>query len=207
MVILDNPEFYFVEKTALSSDKDIILLCNELYANYEQRKIVNDKINELKTTIKSTNKLDILNEVYDYVIDNMTYAYDTTNGEKVPKTSFDCYEISGALKDKEGVCEAYSKLFAYMLKLNGIKAIVYSGDGIKLSGDTVRHMWTLVEINNLYYGFDLTWDDSNSNKENFGLSLVNLTKRHKVKEFDSSSLEKGVDYIYKMPTMATENLI
>lgn len=207
LVILDNPEFYFAKKTVLTSDTEIILLCDELYAKYEQRKIVNDKINELKNVIKKEEKIDILNEIYNYVINNLGYAYDTIGGEKVPKTSFDVYEISGALKDKEGVCEAYSKLFCYMLKCYGIKAIVYPGNGIKSSGEIVRHMWTLVEIDNQYYGFDLTWDDSNSNKDNYGLSFDNLSKKHKAIDDNSLGLDVGIDYVYKMPKMALENLV
>ena len=206
-VILDNPEFYFAEKTVLTSENNIVLLCNSLYTKHEQREVVDNKINGLKHVVKSTQKLDIINEAYEYVIDNLTYAYETINGEKVPKTDFDSYELSGALLYKEGVCEAYSKLFSYLLKLNGIKAIIYVGNGVLLSREYVRHRWTLVEVNNLYYGFDLTWDDSNSNRSNYGLSYDNLNIRHKPIELNSSSLEIGIDYVYKMPTMATENLI
>ena len=208
LVILDNPEFYFVEKKVLTSTTDIIVLCNKLYAKHEQRKTVDDKILELKNhSFKSKNTLEKISEIHDYVIDNMTYAYDYNNGEKMPKTDFDSYELSGALLYKEGVCEAYAKLFSYILKCNGIMSIMYTGNGILLSGESVRHAWTLVKIENLYYGFDLTWDDSNSNRDNYGLSYENLSARHQVIPFASSSLKNGIDYIYKMPQMAENNLI
>jgi len=207
LVSLDNLEFYFLEKTVLTSTKELIILCDELYAKYEQRIIVDDKINELKNIVNSFENNKKLESIYDYVINNMKYAYDYIDGEKVAKNTFDSYEISGALLNKEGVCEAYCKMFGYMLKCANIKSIMYLGNGIMLSGDSVRHSWTLVEVDDLYYGFDLTWDDSNSNNANYGLSYDNLLKRHKEIEFASSSLNYGIDYIYKMPKMATKNLI
>ncbi len=206
LVSLDNPEFYFLEKTVLTSDKELVILCDSLYAKREQRLIVDNKINELKNTVNSYSDNNKLSIIYDYVIDNMSYAYEEKDGQKVAKTDFDSYELSGALLYKEGVCEAYCKLFSYMLKCAGIKSIMYLGNGIMLSGASVRHSWTLVEIDDLYYGFDLTWDDSNSNKDNYGLSYNNLNLRHKEIEYNSSSLGIGIDYIYKMPKMAEENL-
>lgn len=206
LVILDNPEFYFIEKTVLTSDKEIIILCNEMYAKYEQRLVVDSKINELKNAInKSSDMLTNIDSIYAYIKENMQYAYED-NDTRTPKTDFDSYELSGALLYKEGVCEAYCKLFGYLLKINQIKSIMYVGNGILLSGNYVRHSWTLIEINGLYYGFDITWDDSNSNKENYGLSYENLSKRHVPIEFSSSNLDLGVEYVYSMPKMATENL-
>ena len=207
LVILDNPEFYFVEKSVKTSSTDILILCNDLYANYEQRKTIDDEITELKIIKFDGDVLKKISEIHDYVIDNMSYAYEYVNNEKVAKTNFDSYELSGALLYKEGVCEAYCKLFGYLLKCNGIKSIMYVGDGILLSGKSVRHSWTLVEIDNLYYGFDLTWNDSNSNRAFYGLSEDNLNQRHQVIPFSSSNIKIGIDYIYKMPSMALENLI
>lgn len=205
--ILDNPEFYFLEKTVLASNDEIILLCNKMYACREQRDIVEAKIKELNNAvIKTDNQLLNLEKVYSYVIENMTYAYEEIDGKKVAKKDFDSYELSGALLNKEGVCEAYCKLFSYLLKINGIKSIMYVGEGLLLSGSYVRHSWTIAQINDSWYGFDLTWDDSNSNKDNYGLSYDNLAKRHIVNEVNSQTLQRGVDFIYQMPKMATENL-
>ena len=73
LVSLDNPEFYFLEKTVLTSNKELVILCNSLYAKHEQRVIVDNKINELKNTVNSYSDNHKLLIIYHYHYMNLRY--------------------------------------------------------------------------------------------------------------------------------------
>ncbi len=209
LVILDNPEFYFTSKTVLSSSEEIVLLCDESYASYDSRRNVNIKLDEFKAGINARvdDIRNTISDIHDYILENTQYAYDyDLSGNKVAKTNFDVYEISGILLNGEGVCEAYSKIFVYMLKLYNIKSIIYTGSGVLLSGNVESHAWNLVEIDGDYYGFDLTWNDSSNSRLNYGMSYSKLSERHIANTSDSMALETGVNYIYAMPKMALQEL-
>lgn len=99
---------------------------------------------------KQTKKLSSEREkvlfVYDLVKDRLEYG--GTSAEHIHNTYF-------AYTDRMGVCEAYSKLFGYLLGEIGIESIQVSGNS---KNDT--HRWTMAKIDGKWYHFDVTWDDS-----------------------------------------------
>lgn len=90
--------------------------------------------------------------IHDYVITNMVYDHDAAEdpyiSDNLLKPAFDIY---GALINKSGVCEAYSKMFQVLCYAVGINANQVTGTG---------HMWNVVLIDGEWYQVDVTWDDS-----------------------------------------------
>ncbi len=89
--------------------------------------------------------------IHNWLIDNL--QYDETQSE--PNTR----NIYGALLEQKVVCEGYAKTFKYLLDELNIPCIIVSGYAQDSEGNTERHMWNYVQINNVWYTVDVTWDD------------------------------------------------
>ena len=117
----------------------------------------NQKVEDVLKTIP-VNSEDIVKEkvIYDWIIDNTTYDYDSANK---PDAQFGeamghAWDIYGALIDGKIVCEGYAKAFVYLCHQVGINATTVSGHC-----DGIGHMWNAVEIEKEWYMIDVTWDD------------------------------------------------
>lgn len=73
------------------------------------------------------------------------FEYDNDGGE----TIYDAYHM---LTQKKGVCQAYTLLYNYLLKQEGI-------EGAFALSDAMNHIWNIVNINGKWYHTDVTWDD------------------------------------------------
>lgn len=78
---------------------------------------------------------------HEYIVAN--YEYDQDLG------IFDAYTL---LKQRKGVCQAYTLLYAELLLHEGI-------DNTAIISDGLNHVWNAVEINGQWFLCDLTWDD------------------------------------------------
>lgn len=76
------------------------------------------------------------------------YEYDKTY------TNYDMYSM---LKDKKGVCQAYTLLYDELLTRCGIE-VAYA------QSDDMNHIWNLVKIGQYYYHVDVTWNDPTTNR-------------------------------------------
>lgn len=79
--------------------------------------------------------------LHDYICN--AYEYDT---------SYKIYDAYQFMKEKKGVCQAYTELYGYLLKQCGI-SVDYA------SSTDMNHIWNLVFINGSWYHVDVTWDD------------------------------------------------
>ena len=89
--------------------------------------------------------------IHDYLVDNITYdqTYNATGS----------YSIYGALVTGSCVCEGYAEAFKYLANSAGIPCEIMQGTAQNSAGETERHAWNCVEINNRWYYVDATWDD------------------------------------------------
>lgn len=93
--------------------------------------------------------------IHDYLVDYMIYHYENEVDEPDcnSRTAYD------ALVYGEGVCEAYTRGFKALMDRAGIPTIcVY---GVYRPSDTVNemHIWNYVQIDDIWYGVDVTHDD------------------------------------------------
>ena len=89
--------------------------------------------------------------IHNWLIDNI--QYDTTYEQEHTR------DIYGALLEQKVVCEGYAKAFKYLMDELEIPCIIVSGKAINSEGKIESHMWNYVQINEIWYSIDITWDD------------------------------------------------
>ena len=89
--------------------------------------------------------------VHDYIVDNTNYDSTISNS--------DIYNIYGTLIRKSSVCEGYAKSFKYIMDALNIPCVMVIGEATNSSGESESHAWNYVQINNIWYAIDCTWDD------------------------------------------------
>lgn len=89
--------------------------------------------------------------VHDYIVDNTNYDSTISNP--------DIYNIYGTLIRKSSVCEGYAKSFKYIMDALNIPCVMVIGEATNSSGESESHAWNYVQINNIWYAIDCTWDD------------------------------------------------
>jgi len=140
--------------------------------------------------------------VHDYLIDNI--EYDTT----ISKPHI--YNIYGALINKQAVCEGYARAFKYLMDNLGINCTLVIGKATNSEGQTENHAWNYVQINNIWYAIDCTWDDPVIS----GGGWVSQASRYKY--FLKGASEIGKDHIasgqfteggkvFKYPTLSNSD--
>ena len=120
------------------------------YTTAEQEAEMDDAVDSLLAELNVSGKSDYqkVKAIYDYICANV--IYDEANQNDSSYTlKFTAY---AALINGTAVCQGYANLL-YRLALElGVDSRLISGDG---GGP---HGWNIVELNNLYYNVDSTWD-------------------------------------------------
>ncbi len=91
--------------------------------------------------------------VYDYMCANITYDYDGLEIYKQDNSYKKIYTAYAALIDGTAVCQGYANLFYRLVLELGVDSRIISG-----LGNGGGHAWNIVELDNLYYDVDATWD-------------------------------------------------
>ena len=94
--------------------------------------------------------------VYDYILDNCSYDYDVYEKKNYDTTAINAY---GCLVDGKTVCSGYTLAFDVIMKRLGYEC------GAEFNSYSTfslfeGHVWNYCKIEDEYYYFDLTWDDS-----------------------------------------------
>ena len=107
--------------------------------------------------IDGETKREKITAIYDYVCQNVRYAYGDITEDKLPVTAY------GALINKYAVCQGYA-LLIYRLALEvGIDVRYVRG---KAFGE--NHAWNIVQLDDgLYYNLDATWDEGKKKYQYF----------------------------------------
>ncbi len=116
------------------------------YTSVAQESEVAEAADSLLASLDLEGKSDAvkLRLIYDYIIDNITYAPDPS----VIMT----HTAYAALIDKSAVCQGYALLLYRLLLSVGIDTRIIAGDA---GGG---HAWNIVKLGNYYYDVDATWD-------------------------------------------------
>lgn len=101
--------------------------------------------------------------VYDYIMDNTIYDYDLSESEDANDVNRTAY---GCLMNGRTVCTGYTLAFnLIMQKLNiecGAEFNSYSDISF-----AERHVWNYCKLDDEYYYFDLTWDDTGYDSDSY----------------------------------------
>lgn len=145
----ENPEFYWLNIFEGTHEDYLRFAIQDDYWLYSTRdkydSIVESSLVKFDTEInKIGNVEDKVYKISNYIMDNMKYAYDL---EGNPSNERWAHSIIGFFVRGEGVCESYELTFKYILDRYGINNIPVYGS---------EHGWNIVEINGIWYTFDLT---------------------------------------------------
>ena len=120
----------------------------------EDRKLVSKRYREAQSIVKrDMTDLEKALALYDYVITICEYPEPTgtdSSGEETYPESM--YQVTGILRDEQGVCSAYAKLYALLLNDSGVPAVT-------VASDVMNHEWVMLKIDGEWYHADPTWDD------------------------------------------------
>jgi transglutaminase-like putative cysteine protease len=108
------------------------------------------EIRQIAESIEGQTQIDIVNNIYNYVIDNMEYT--AHNGKD--------WEAVKALHWKKGDCTEYSDLFVALCRAKNIPARFAAGYTVRFDDISPKHNWVEVFLQD--YGwvpFDPSWGD------------------------------------------------
>ena len=89
--------------------------------------------------------------IHDYLVNSI--EYDTSY------QAIGSYNIYGALIERKCVCEGYAKAFKYLVNCAGIECEIMQGTATNSTGQTEKHAWNCVKLEENWYAVDPTWDD------------------------------------------------
>lgn len=203
LFLLDNPQYYFVSRTTNAEGGDAILKIEEDYLNADERSQINADIemiieNCAKTLTADESDLSRYLAIHNYVVSLIDYAYDT---DGTPSDEVWAHNIVGATKGL-GVCQSYADLFDLLCISFGLEDIQITGNIIQTNES---HVWNLIQVDDLYYAVDATWDDLGGEQVGhsfFGLSYADINRTRTT----HSSKSTGIDYLYTLPKMSNKSM-
>lgn len=137
----------------------------------QEENYVSKKVLEItnKNILSEMDEYERVRFVYDYILDNKEYTYNTYNNGQSAYSFF---------KNGKGVCHAYALSAARLLDEAGIENHFVFGDTTQ-NGFTEPHTWNKVKIDDEWYNIDTTWaDKDNGRDEYFLISDKTLGKTH-----------------------------
>lgn len=135
-----------------SDIEKILVLSNDIYSVDTYKEILK-KTNEIFDNIGIENNMsekEKFDRIYDYIINNFSYAYDTLDDNLVENQT-----LIGGLFNNKCVCEGYTKVLNLLLNKANIESITVGGGGSKKDDG---HLWNQVKIDNVWYNADATVD-------------------------------------------------
>ena len=112
--------------------------------------------------------------VYDWLCANVTYDFDNLEDESY-KRKFTAY---AALIDRTSVCQGYAVLFYRLMLELGVDARLIAG-----IGNGGPHSWNIVELDELYYNLDATWDAGRTEYDYFLRANANFGDHARYDEY------------------------
>lgn len=153
----DNPDVFWITGGFVYDVYDYVTYIELEYTKSgdeleKAKKDFKNKLNEIVNSVPYyANDIDRELYVFDYIIDNCKYGYDSDIEDKDDAINF-VNNTYSALVDKMTVCEGYSRTFQLLCNKVGIECVCISGT----AGDE-NHMWNCVKIDDKWYQTDVTW--------------------------------------------------
>ena len=171
------------------------------------RELIAERVNDFRSRIQTildtvpadATDLELEKFIHDYLVDNIEYYNGTISFDAVPLPDY--MNVYGGLTEKIGICQTYTKLMQYLCLQVGVNASQISG----FSADGEAHMWNVVEIDDMWYHLDVTWDDPVIAEDNgesyryynyFNLTEDEILKDHIVDD-DYNYLPACTSYIHR----------
>ena len=151
-------------------------------------------LNELN--LYEENEYEKITGIYEYICDNVVYDFDNLDDESHMLK----YTAYAALINETSVCQGYANLF-YRLALElgvDVRSIIGDAEG--------PHSWNIVQLGDLYYNVDATWDAASGKPYHYFLLCQNSFEDHirdeayVTEEFHAMYPMSETDYTYSEPS-------
>ena len=133
-------------ETEFDSLGKIVIHVEHTYSDDDIARI-NRKVDEILTTITTTDTQEKIKAVHDYLIHLTRYDSERTDHNIV---TYESDNAIGPLFQGYGICGGYTDAMAIFLTRFGLP-------NIKVASE--NHIWNLVQLNQQWYHLDVTWDD------------------------------------------------
>ena len=173
-LVFENPEYFWVDPYTFTineiqqGDKYRLTL-NVSYIveedSLEEKKAdFNKKITEIVAGANAqANDFDKVLFVYDYILNNAKYDDELVKSDDTADLGRSAY---GCLIDGETICSGYSMAFNIIMRELGIESGFEFNNYDEFSIIS-GHVWNYCKLENEYYYFDLTWDDTIFDSEDY----------------------------------------
>lgn len=176
--IYDEPNLFWIDEkyNAFSIGQISVLVVYDRYGNIDHKTaelsgaaalIINQTIND------NMSEYEKVLAIHDWICANVEYDQTESGSDQ------DAY---GALIMKKARCAGYAKAFSFLLDKVGIQSQVISGKSLTAGGEGVEHAWNAVLIDNEWCYFDITWNDTDSERicqyDWFGINAEEFKKSH-----------------------------
>ena len=142
---------------------------------------------ELETVMASfgfnaeTSDYDKVKAIYDYICAKVVYDYTNLENEEYTLK----YSAYAAQMHDTAVCQGYASLLYRMLLTVGVDTRTIVGD----AGGP--HAWNIVELGDVYYNLDSTWDAGETTYSYFLKAPVNFTDHTRDEAYDSAEFHEA----------------
>lgn len=174
-VELDHPEIFWIDSYSSVSNMTgninthkIIRLGYSLNKEeaIKQKEIIDEKCNEIILEAKK------YRDDYDkikYVHDQLIYIGKYTQYSEDEKYKFQ--SIISIFDDGRTVCAGYAYGFKFIMDKLGIKSIAIKD--VNYEDASKSHIWNMVQLKDIWYYIDITWDDNELNEVSYKFFLNN----------------------------------
>ncbi|MCR4925189.1 MAG: transglutaminase-like domain-containing protein, partial [Clostridiales bacterium] len=179
----------YLYKTVYVFIDDIDFNANDAVYNeeyYKESLYIEDFLkNTVPQIVKSDmTQIDAATAIHDWIIANYSYDY-----------SLQIRSVKDFLKQKTGVCQAYTNLYMIMCRYVGIDCSVVRGSAVN-NGVTETHSWNKLIIDGKEYYTDITWNDCLNRKAYFMMSESEISADHTPKEYCSNGIYSKLNFDY-----------
>ena len=166
-ILFENPEYFWVDPYTFtineiqSSGKYRLTLSPKYIVDedvlQEKKSAFDQKVTEIVYTAKTkTTDFDKVLFVYDYILANSEYDYELIDSGDTTDLGRSAY---GCLVDGETICSGYSMAFNIIMRKLGFEC-GYEFNNYDNFSIIDGHVWNYCKLENVYYYFDLTSQNS-----------------------------------------------
>ena len=126
-----------------------------------------NKIDNILNDLPNGNDFEKEEYINNCIIDNCKYDDAAAETNEIKGNENDAY---GALVDGNAVCEGYARAFQLLCNKANIDCVMVSG-----TVDNTNHAWNCVKVDGEWYQIDVTWNDTDGEKDYLQNDYFNLT--------------------------------
>ncbi|MDI6022075.1 DUF2510 domain-containing protein [Leucobacter sp. UT-8R-CII-1-4] len=140
-------------------------------------KLSHDKAAEIAASVEGQSDTDKVVAINQWVIENTEYDFDSLAayegnsltgfahpmGKIAYDSEFTAWSPIGVFRDGTAVCSGYAQAFTMIAREAGLESIIVGGEVI----DAGPHAWNRVKIDGTWKSLDPTWNDSESNPNQY----------------------------------------